>query len=117
MNKLEYYNYLQDNKGGTIKNGKIVEYKEGYQVATQDSEEIEFNTIGRLLLYVDICELDNFGAWYDRGSWWLDLSSLHIQSKRKALQVARKENQKAIYDWKNKKAIFLRRCEKINAKV
>ena len=107
MKALALYNYLEENKGGTIKNGEIMEYQDGYQVATRETEELEFQSLGGLLLYLDACELDSFGAWYDAGAWWLDLSSVHIKSKKEALELAKQENQKAIYSWKTKKSIFI----------
>ena len=107
MKALSLYQYLKENKGGTIKEGKIMNYNKGFQVATRDTEELEFSSLGGLLLYLDACEIDTFGAWYDTGAWWLDLSSVHIKDKNQALELARRENQKAIFDWKTKKSIYI----------
>lgn len=96
---VNFYNLIQRQGGATFRSGRIVEYTSGYQVATRDGVEMKTETLGELLLSLDILELDSVGIWYDNGLWYADTSSVHIGTLEEAQALAKQENQIAIYDW------------------
>ena len=86
---------LQDGDGMTIKNGKPIQYKTGFQVADHGITTKNASTAYKAILAMN----GNCGVWLDNGTYYID-HSFRISGKRKAIETGRKFNQLSIYDWK-----------------
>ena len=85
---------LQDNDGLTLKNGKIITYKTGYQVATQGIETTDQQEAMKAIKAYG----GNCGIWFANGIYYIDKS--HREStKTKALAIGRACNQISILKW------------------
>lgn len=92
---------LKDNDGLTLKKGKIVRFKTGYQVAT---EGIETTDINEAILAVRAYKGD-CGVWFSEGVFYIDKS--HRESTlKKALEVGRNCNQISILRWRDMGLIY-----------
>ena len=87
---------LKDNDGLTLKNGKSIKYKSGWQVAT---EGIETTDITEAMQAVKAYG-GNCGIWLSNGIYYIDKSH-RVSTKREALEVGRKCNQISILKWAN----------------
>lgn len=85
---------LNNNDGLTLKNGKIINYKSGWQVAT---EGIETTDIVEAMKAVKSYN-GNCGIWFSEGIWYID-KSRRISTKREALELGRACNQISILKW------------------
>ena len=92
---------LQDNDGLTLRNGKIIVYKSGWQVAdfgketTSAQEAIKF-----------VREMKgNCGIWYSDGIYYID-HSFRVSTKKEALKIGRENNQISILSWRNFKLAY-----------
>ena len=94
------------NGGATIKRGKIVSYKKGFQVAVNSTEQ-KFQALSEAIDYLKAQKLESVGLWLDKGIWYMDTNTKRFTSKRKALKVAQQSQQLAIWDWKNGASIYL----------
>lgn len=88
---------IADNQGLTLRNGKIVEYKTGWQVGItgitcKTPEEVSD------LLHHGLGRKGNIGIWYSGGVYYIDISK-RIQTKKNALAVGKVMNQQSIYGW------------------
>ena len=100
-----------ENEGGlTLRNGKIVEYKTGWQVGLYG---IECRTPEQVtkVLHSDLGRKGNIGIWYSGGIYYIDISK-RITTKQDALKVGKIMNQQSIYGWRPRKAGQLVWCEK-----
>ena len=92
-----------ENEGGlTLRNGKIVEYKTGWQVGItgvtcKTPEEVTE------LLHKGVGRKGNIGIWYSNGIYYIDISK-RITTKQDALKVGKIMNQQSIYGWRPRKA-------------
>ena len=87
---------LKDNDGLTLKNGKSIKYKSGWQVVT---EGIGTTGITKALRAVKAYR-GNCGIWLSNGIYYIDKSH-RVNTKREALEVGRKCNQISILKWAN----------------
>lgn len=100
---------LQDNEGLTLRNGKIVEYKTGWQVGItgikcRTPEEVS------ALLHNGIGRKGNIGIWLSNGIYYVDISK-RITTKKDALALGRAMNQQSVYGWRTRKAGQLVWCK------
>lgn len=100
---------LQNNEGLTLRNGKIVEYKTGWQVGItgitcRTPEEVS------LLLHSGLGRKGNIGIWLSEGVYYIDICK-RIGTKEKALAVGKSMNQQSIYGWAPRKKGQLVWCE------
>jgi hypothetical protein len=102
---MELIKGIMNNKGATIKDNRIVNYKSGYQIAV-DSEEKIFYNLATLLYHAKKNGLKNLGIWCYGGLWYVDTNSIRVSRKSEALQLAKEHNQIAIWDWKKQKSIY-----------
>lgn len=87
---------LQENDGLTLKNGKPITYKTGWQVATEGIETTDPRTaINAVKAYNGNC-----GIWYSEGIYYIDLSH-RVNTKREALEIGRQCNQISVLCWRN----------------
>lgn len=92
---------LQNNDGLTLKNGKPVTYKTGYQVATEGAETSDPATAMRLVKTYG----GNCGVWYADGIYYIDKSHREA-TKTNALKVGRNHNQISILKWADMSLIY-----------
>ena len=92
---------IAEDQGLTLRNGKIVEYKTGWQVGItgitcKTPEEVSD------LLHHGIGRKGNIGIWYSEGIYYIDVSK-RITTKQDALKVGKIMNQQSIYGWRPRK--------------
>lgn len=87
---------LSNNDGLTLKKGKIITYKTGWQVATEGIETRDAReAINAVKAYNGDC-----GIWYSDGIYYIDKSK-RVDTKREALAIGRACNQISILSWRN----------------
>lgn len=92
---------IENNGGLTLKKGKIIEYKTGYQVATHGITTTDINAVRTFIKIFD----GNCGLWFENGIWYIDCCR-RVSTKRAALALGREHNQISIYDWANKSLLY-----------
>ena len=92
---------MQDNDGMTLKGHKPIEYKSGWQVAT---EGVETRNSKMAIHYIKMYG-GNCGIWKSNGTYYIDKSH-RVNTKREALQVGRACNQQSILKWSNKSLVW-----------
>lgn len=92
---------LQNDDGLTLKNGKIITYKTGYQVAT---EGVETTDIKEAMKAIKAYK-GNCGVWYSNNIYYIDKSH-RISTKKEAMNVGRKCNQISILKWKTMELVY-----------
>lgn len=86
---------LTNNDGLTLKNGKVITYKSGWQVATEGKETANTQEAMQMIrAYKGDC-----GVWYSEGIYYIDKSH-RVNTKREALAVGRACNQISILNWR-----------------
>lgn len=93
---------LADNDGLTLKKFKSVNYKSGYQVATEGIATAFLSVAARAVVDMG----GNAGIWKSNGVYYIDKS--HRESTlHKALEIGKECNQQSILRWKDKSLIWL----------
>lgn len=86
---------LANNDGLTLKKGKIITYKTGWQVATEGIETRDAReAINAVKAYNGDC-----GIWYSEGIYYIDKSK-RVNTKHEALEIGRACNQISILSWR-----------------
>lgn len=92
---------LANNDGLTLKNGKKVTFKTGFQVADYGIEcKTARECINAVKAYNGDC-----GVWYSDGVYYVD-HSFRIKTKKQALEIGRAHNQISILKWSNMSLIY-----------
>lgn len=87
---------IKNNGGLTLKNGKIITYKSGWQVATEGIETTDiYKAMKAIKAYNGNC-----GIWFSEGIWYIDKSK-RISTKKEALAIGKMCNQISILKWSN----------------
>lgn len=87
---------IENNGGLTLKNGKPIVYKTGWQVATEGIETTDIReAMNAIKAYNGNC-----GIWFADGIWYIDLSK-RVTLKRDALAIGKAHNQISILKWAN----------------
>lgn len=87
---------IADNGGLTLKNGRPITYKSGWQVATEGIETTSMvEAMKAIKAYGGNC-----GIWFSNGVWYIDKSK-RVNTKREALEIGRACNQISILKWSN----------------
>ena len=92
---------LAENDGLTLRAGKKITYKTGYQVAT---EGVECATAREAMEAVKHYGGD-CGLWYSGGIYYVD-KSRRISTKKEALKIGREHKQISILNWKNMGLVY-----------
>ena len=92
---------LANNDGLTLKKGKKITYKTGYQVAT---EGVECHTAREAIQAVKAYGGD-CGIWYSDGIYYIDKSH-RVSTKKEALEVGRKCNQISVLRWRDMGLVY-----------
>lgn len=87
---------LQNNDGLTLKKGKAITYKSGWQVAT---EGIECKTAREAINAVKAYN-GNCGVWFADGIYYIDKSH-RVNTKKEAMEIGRACKQISVLNWKN----------------
>ena len=87
---------ITNNGGLTLKNGKPITYKSGWQVAT---EGVETTDITKVREYVKAYN-GNCGLWFSDGVWYIDKSH-RVNTKKEAIKIGRECNQISVLKWSN----------------
>lgn len=86
---------LTNNDGLTLKAGKPITYKTGWQVATEGVETTDAReAINAVKAYGGNC-----GVWFADGVYYIDRSK-RVNTKREALEIGRACNQISILGWR-----------------
>ena len=86
---------LAENDGLTLKNGKAITYKSGWQVATEGVETTDARTaINAVKAYGGNC-----GVWYSEGIYYIDKSH-RVNTKREAMEIGKACNQISVLCWR-----------------
>ena len=85
---------LAENDGLTLKHGKKVNYKSGWQVATNG---VECKTAREAINAVKDFG-GNCGVWFANGIYYVDKSK-RVQTKKQALEIGKACNQISVYGW------------------
>lgn len=87
---------LAENDGLTLKAGKPITYKTGWQVATEGIETTDAReAINAVKAYGGNC-----GVWFAGGIYYIDKSH-RVSTKREALNIGRQHNQISVLGWHN----------------
>lgn len=87
---------LQNNDGLTLKNGKSITYKSGWQVATEGLETTDIREAMQMIKGFG----GNCGVWLENGVYYIDKSH-RVNTKREAMEVGRACNQISVLKWSN----------------
>lgn len=101
MINIRTINKLKNNEGLTLKKGKKIQYKTGWQVAI---EGIECNDAKTAMKAIKNYE-GNCGVWFYNGIYYID-KSFRVNTKHKALAIGKENNQISVYNWKNNTLAF-----------
>ena len=87
---------LANNDGLTLKAGKCITYKTGWQVATEGKETTD---IREAMQYIKEYN-GNCGVWFSNGIYYIDKSH-RVNTKREAITIGRQCNQISVLKWAN----------------
>lgn len=89
--------------GYTLVDGYAIDYPDGYQVSYKDVYSGANLQKAAEVIYTlgGTC-----GVWVEEGIYYIDKSK-NIKSLKKAINYALRNKQLSIYDWKNKKCIYM----------
>ena len=86
---------LQNNDGLTLKAGKVITYKSGWQVADHGVEAKSAEDAIKAVREMD----GNCGVWYSDGIYYID-HSYRVSTKREAIAIGRQYNQISVLCWR-----------------
>ena len=98
---LEMLKALKDNDGLTIKNGRSIQYKTGYQVADYGVERKTIKGAANAIARMN----GNCGVWYSNGVYYID-HSFRVKTKREAMEIGRKHNQISVLKWSDMSLVY-----------
>lgn len=93
---VEMIKALANNDGMTLKKGRMITYKSGWQVAT---EGLETRDAEEAYAMMEMYE-GNCGVWYSEGIYYIDKSH-RVATKREAMEVGRAHKQISVLCWRN----------------
>lgn len=92
---------LNNDDGLTLKHGKIITYKSGWQVADYG---VECKTAEEAMIAIKAYG-GNCGIWYSEGIFYID-HSYRVNTKKQAITDGIKYNQISVYGWKSQKLAY-----------
>ena len=92
---------LANNDGLTLKNGKIITYKTGYQVATEGYETTDQKQAMQMVREYK----GNCGVWFADGIYYIDKSK-RVSTKQEALRIGRECNQISVLNWRTMGLVY-----------
>lgn len=92
---------LANNDGATLRKGHAINYKSGYQVATDGvAYDNALAAYGAIVRYNGNC-----GIWLENGVYYID-NSHRVATKREALKVGRECNQISVLKWADMSLLY-----------
>ena len=92
---------LKNNDGLTLKDGKAITYKTGYQVADYG---VECKTLEEA--EKAIAEMNGTcGIWFSDGIYYID-HSFRVNTKKEALEIGRANNQISVLKWSDMSLVY-----------
>ena len=92
---------ITNNGGLTLKNGKPITYKSGWQVATEGMETTDIREAMKMIKEYG----GNCGVWLENGIYYIDKSK-RVNTKKEALEIGRACNQISILRWDGMKLAY-----------
>jgi len=92
---------IHDNGGLTLKNGKPIVYKSGWQVATEGIETTDIQEAMKMVRTYG----GNCGIWFSGGIWYIDKSH-RVNTKREALDIGKACNQISVLRWRDMGLVY-----------
>ncbi len=92
---------LNDNDGLTLRKGKSIQYKTGYQVADYGESCTTLKRAAELVLQMH----GSCGIWLEKGIYYID-HSFRVKTKREALAIGRAHNQISILKWSDMSLVY-----------
>ena len=92
---------LANNDGLTLKSGKIISYKSGWQVADTG---VECTTAEECMRAVKSYN-GSCGVWYSEGIYYVD-HSYRVATKAEAMRIGKLYNQISVLRWKGLKLVY-----------
>ena len=93
---------LKENDGMTLKQGKKIAYKTGWQVATEGIETTDpKEAIKAVKAYNGNC-----GIWVDENMTYYVDKSHRVNTKREALEIGKMHNQISILGWRKMNLVY-----------
>ena len=86
---------LTNNDGLTLKAGKVITYKSGWQVATEGQETTDIQEAMMMIRQYN----GDCGVWYSEGIYYIDKSH-RVSTKREAMEIGRQCNQISVLCWR-----------------
>ena len=87
---------LENEEGLTLKKGRVITYKTGWQVATEGIETADiYEAMKAIKTYGGNC-----GVWYYENKYYID-KSYRVNTKREAMEIGKKCNQISVFCWHN----------------
>lgn len=93
---------LQNNDGLTLKNGKSITYKSGWQVATEGLETTDIREAIQMIKGFG----GNCGVWLENGVFFVDRSH-RVSTKKEAVAIGKQCNQISILKWQDMSLLYL----------
>lgn len=92
---------ITNNGGLTLKNGRPITYKSGWQVATEGMETTDMREAMKMIKAYG----GNCGIWFADGVWYIDKSH-RVNTKREAMEIGRACNQISVLRWNGMKLAY-----------
>lgn len=92
---------ITNNGGLTLKAGKPITYKSGWQVATEGLETTDINEAMRMIKAFG----GNCGIWLENGIYYIDKSK-RVDTKREAIEIGRACNQISVLRWRDMGLVY-----------
>ena len=86
---------LTNNDGLTLKAGKIITYKSGWQVADHGVAVMSAEEAIKAVRQMD----GNCGVWLENGIYYID-HSFRVSTKREAMEIGKAHNQISVLCWR-----------------
>ena len=98
MITLQDLRKLKNNEGLTLKNGKAINYKTGWQVADHGIQ-----TKSVLVAFQAVKAFrGNCGIWFSDGIYYID-HSFRVNTKKQAMTIGKKHDQLSVLRWQGLK--------------
>jgi hypothetical protein len=92
---------ITNNGGLTLKNGRPITYKSGWQVATEGMETTDIKEAMKMIKAYG----GNCGIWFADGIWYIDKSH-RVDTKREAMEIGRAHNQISVLRWQGMRLAY-----------
>ena len=92
---------ITNNGGLTLKNGKPIVYKSGWQVATEGMETTDMREAMNMIKAYG----GNCGIWFSDGVWYIDKSH-RVNTKREAVEIGIACNQISVLRWRDMGLVY-----------